>query len=169
MVAPSLLSDMSIANERDASRAILESGVKYRVPVKGMLGIFTKELSFTIKQPNAGTLIKISEIISEIDLDFEKLQNDTIYESYQIAGKELPKVTRIIAIAILGGKWKIRLFTGILTNWLLWRVTPEKILQLAEVLFTLNNTLDFLNSIRLIRGTRMTAPKENLSPADQGG
>jgi len=154
--------------EQRAAETILEKGVFFRVPNAGIMRYFKDETTFILKQPNAGTLLKISQVAASIEIDEDKITENPIFESWQITKREIVNVTRIVAIAILGTKWRIFFLTGILTRYLMWRVTPSKLIELAKLMIQLCNTADFLNSIRLIRGTRITSPK-NLSPVDQGG
>jgi len=124
---------------------------------------------FTISQSYLGTIFTISHIAITMGIDEEKIKDNPIGESRDIAVSHAKKMARIVAIAILNNKWKIRLFESVLANFLFWKLTPGELRNISETVMTLNNMGDFMNSIRLISGRRMTEPKKNLSPGDSGG
>jgi len=139
--------------EAQAADTLLEKGLKFKV---GML-------RFTIRQSYLGTLILISKYVTQIKLnDMQFTGTGNVSMAYAGVPENAVVLARIIAIAILNGKMKIKLFSGLLARYLLWRLQPERLLSLISVVIVLNNAGAFMNSIRLIHTQRITAPKENL-------
>jgi hypothetical protein len=139
--------------ESQAADTLLEKGLKFKV---GML-------RFTIKQSYLGTLIQISKYVTQIKLnDLQISGSGNVSTAYANVPENAVLLARIIAIAVLNGKLKIKLFSGLLSRFLIWRLNPERLLSLISVVIVLNNAGAFMNSIRLIHTLRMTAPKENL-------
>ncbi|MBS4056503.1 MAG: hypothetical protein KGZ82_04210 [Bacteroidales bacterium] len=140
--------------EKRAIETLLSHGMTFRVG----------RIKFLVKQPYLGTLLHLSKIYAEIAIDEEKLKDSAYAGSFVLVQENAVRVSRMIAIAVLNGKWKIRLFTGILSNYFLWRINPEKLFGVMGIVIALSNTASFTNSIRLIQALRLMKPKEeNLS------
>ena len=156
--------------EKGAVDAILDKGIEISIPKRSVLKYFTKakDRKFTIRQPYLGTLHSIARVSLEIEFSEDLIRGNAIAQSHEHARKDVKKLAKVIAIAICNSRWRIRLFSGILADYLVWRLTPERLLQLSVTVFTLSNTADFINSIRLISGARISQPK-NLSPEERGG
>lgn len=155
--------------ETRAIDAMLQRGVKIELPERTLLRYLGKKTqSFTIRQSYLGTLYEISRIALKLDYS-EKILEVPFTESKQLVVKHVRNMAMIAAIAILNSKWKIRLFSRFLARQLLWSLTPEKLSRLAIVVMQMNNIQDFINSIRLMSAIRLTAPKRDLSPEDNGG
>lgn len=141
--------------EKNAVETLLESGMTFKA---GMV-------TFRVKQSYLGTLMYASKIYLEIALDEEQLKNKALVGTYMNVPENAIRTAKFVAIAILNSPWKIALFTGILSRYLLWTVTPEKLYQLMSMILILNNTTSFTNSIRLMHAFRMMMPKEGLVEA----
>lgn len=163
---------MTHKTETKAVEALLNNGVKFEIDARGLAGIFRKKHTFLLKQAYLGTLLLLSKYYLKVGFDEQKLTDDPLGASRLEITKSAKTLAKIAAIGMLNSKWKIRLFARPLAKWLLWRLTPQKLYELSMTIVVLNNTGDFMNSIRLMSALRVTAPKEtetNLSPVDQGG
>jgi len=155
--------------EQKAIDAMLHRGVKISIPERSFLKYFgKKKRTFTIHQSYLCTLFHISTIAIQLKYSEKQLSESPFEESKQLVAKYAKSMPRIIAIAILGSDFKIRLFSGYLSGYLFRNLTPEKLAQLSLIVMQMNNVSDFINSIRLMSGARISAPK-SLSPADNGG
>lgn len=160
---------MASKAEEKAIDAMLDRGVKISIPERSLFAYFgKKERSFTIRQSYLGTLLEISRVALKLDYDEKAISEAAFTESKQLAKRHSKNMALIAAIAILNSRWGIRLWKRPLANYLFWRLTPQKLVQLSIVVMQMNNISDFINSIRLMSGVRLTAPK-NLSPEDNGG
>lgn len=146
---------------------LLTHGTQITIPVNMFFGL-KKEIKIRIKPSYAGTLYSIAHLAVKMDIDEEKVQQSWLREGHKLAIEHMQSLCEIIAIAILNGPLKIRLFKKMLGRYLFWKLTPEKLFQIVMVVIMLGNTSDFLHTIRLVFGTRITQ-KTNQSPEDHGG
>jgi len=158
------------STEQKAVNTLLSQGVKFEIDARGLVRIFKKKHSFMLRQAYLGTLLMLSKYYLKVGFDEKKLVDDPLGVSRMEITRTAKTLAMIAAIGILNNKTKIKLFARPFARWLLWRLTPNKLYELSMTIVVLNNTGDFINSIRLMSALRVTAPKEeNLSPADQGG
>ena len=144
--------------EKSAVDTLLDHGVKVKV---GWLRI-------NIQQSYLGTLLHLSRIYAEIAIDEDKFKDSALTGSYLLVPGNAERLAKIIAIASLNSLLKIKLFSAILSKYLLWKLTPEKLFSIVSIILVLNNTGAFTNSIRLIHTLRMTSPKKSLVEEKQG-
>lgn len=154
--------------EARAIDTLLDKGVTFQIPTRGLLRYIKPNHTFKLQQAYLGTLFLLSRYYLQTGLSEERLAESPLTESREIVGRSAKNMAKIAAIGILNSKWRIRLFGGLFANFLLWRITPKTLYELSMTIVMLNNTGDFLNSIRLLSGMQMTKPKER-SPADNGG
>jgi hypothetical protein len=156
--------------EKKAADTLLHTGAEIKIYKRSVLRfIGKKERTITIHQSFLGTLYEISRLALQMNFDESKVQSDPWYESKVLAEKHARTVSTVLAIAILNSKWKIRLFKKLLANYLYWHLTPENLFKIVIVVSELNNVADFINSIRSVRGWRITQPKSEMSPTGNGG
>lgn len=159
--------------EFEAARALLlEKGIDVSIQRKGISRWLHrgKERHFVIRQSYGGTLLHLSKVMNSIQFEESMLTDDNFISEGKKLYKYAPMLARIIAIGYLNSKWKIRLFSGVLSRWFLWHLTPEKMLQLCKVIILdMNNMLDFITTIRLTGVQTIVSRPENLSPEENGG
>lgn len=149
--------------EQSAIDALLQRGLTFEVERKSILkSIFRKKTRvFKMQQLYLGTLIILADKYLKLNIDED--QDDNATNPARLAPRQNAQLlAEILAIAVLNSKWKIKLFSGILSKYFLWRVTPQQLLSLTLVIHNLSNTQDFLYSIRLSKGSRITKPKADL-------
>lgn len=162
---------MEMDNTNTETRVIntlLEKGVNFTIPTRGLLRYIKPNHVFKLRQSYLGTLLMLSEYYLKTGLDEAKLAENPLVEARRIVNRSAKPMAHIAAIGILNSKWRTRLYGGLLANFLLWRLTPKTLYELAMTIVMLNNTGDFLNTIRLTEGMQMTAPKA-AKPIDNGG
>jgi hypothetical protein len=140
---------------------LLEKGMVFKVPKRSILRYFSKEKErlFTIKHLYAGTLDRLSNEAIKIDYNLESIKAQPILEGKRLAARHTRTVARIVAIAVLNGRWKIKLFTRPLLRYFCWRLTSKKLKELASIIVMMGNYEDFISSIILMSATRTTVPK----------
>ena len=150
----------NLETEKKALNTLLQKGMKFSVPKHGLLRLLSKkkEREFTIVQPFLGTLDMLSEIFLQIEFDEKKIQENPLSESKYLL-KYSGKLAQIVAIAVCNSNTKFRIRGKKLTRYFLWHLTPEKMLQIVLIISSMNNTMDFINSIRLMSVVRTTIPK----------
>lgn len=153
--------------ETRAIETLLDKGVTFKLPTRGLLRFFKPNHEFHLRQAYLGTLLLLSKYYLKTGLDEAKLAENPLTEARQVVARSAGHMARIAAIGILNSKWKIRLFGRFFAKWLLWRLTPKTLYELSMTVVMLNNTGDFLNTIRLTAGLTLTQPTR--SPQDNGG
>lgn len=138
----------AIKAERNEINSLLEKGVKFKVGKR----------AWKLHEPYLGTLDHISALAIKINIDQKTLTDDPLSESKRLVGKSAKIAAKIVAIAVLNNRFKIKFLTGILATYFLWHITPRKLLELALLINTMGNYGDFISSIRLMNSARTTAP-----------
>lgn len=165
----------NIRAEKQELDTLIERGMTFTVPVRSILRYLGKtERSFIIRQPYLGTLDYLSREFIDMDFSEEKLQGNAMGESKRLIAHNARRCARVIAIAILNSKWRIKLLAPLLASYLLWRITPDKLFKLTLLINTISNVADFTNSIRFLSVTRTTSPalmekKPEIAPVIQPG
>lgn len=158
------------STESKAVDTLLSKGVTFEIDSRGLRKYIRKKHTYKLHQAYLGTLLILSKYYLKVGFDENKLTENPMVTAREIMAVDTKVMARIAAIGILNSKWKIRLFSRHLANFLLWRLTPKRLSELCLTIVMLNNTGDFINSIRLMSALRMTQPKqENLSLDNQGG
>lgn len=98
----------------EAGAAIMGDPIKFKIPFW-----FGTRLTLGIRPLKPGTIVRISQQTSRL-IDVEESEN-MIHEMMK-AGGNLKIFVRILALAILNHPVKIKLFAGVLSRILLWRV-----------------------------------------------
>lgn len=155
--------------ERQAAETILDKGVRVRLPAPFFLRMFTRQVSLVMRQPRMGTLLHVARLSLKADFDIKDLETGELNEAHRLVKQHSKTLARIAAVLFLNGKWKIRLFALPLAGWLLWKLTPRKLAEVAVLAVAYGGIQDFTTTIRLIGAMQMnlTAPK-NLSREENG-
>jgi hypothetical protein len=115
-----------------------------------------------IRQPSIGALIAVSREYLKMNFTDqyveEVLSGGSISEAHRLLQAHGMSCARIAAVGWLHGRWKIRMLTGIAARWLLWRMPPQKLLQVMLLMVTMSGVQVFTNTIRLARTMVMTRP-----------
>lgn len=154
--------------EKNELDLLIDRGVEFTTP-RMITGLFSKkkERVHLIQQPYLGTLDRLSAEFIQMDFSETRLKEDPMNESKRLTLANARRCARIVAIAVLNNEFKIRFLTSFLTWYLLWRVTPSKLLQLTLLINSMSNVGDFTASIRLLSVARTTAP-DRIEKAAEG-
>ncbi len=150
-----------------AAETLLERGVKVKIKAPLLLRMFGKKtLAIRIKQPCFGTLIRISSYYLSAGITEEQLKEIDQEKAMALCAVHGKTFFLILATAILNGYLLGKLFTNPLALYLQWKVKPEALCALTELLVVFSGTRDFMSTIRSVRMMKITQP--NLSPMSQG-
>lgn len=153
--------------EYNAAKTLLDRGIKVPVTAPLWLRVFGKRtVTMTVRQPYLGTLYRISMLYLSMNITDEQLENIGDENPSNLFISHGRKLAGIAAQAILNGKWAGKLFGGVLTRYLYWKLSPIALLTIARTLVSLSGTEAFTNTIKLARSMKMTAP--TLSQKTQG-
>lgn len=146
-----------------AANAILERGMRFRLPAPFYKRWAGKD-SITIRYLKAGTIIEISRVVIDNDLE-----SAIALGNFEFLLKSVEPCARCIAIAALNDKRKIERETDKLTNLILWKVAPESIVDVFMKISLMNRVSDFTDITRfLLMMTRMMMNPKNLGPEADG-
>lgn len=140
--------DPDLDLEANEAASLVEKGVKFTVG----------KSEYEIKEFYAGTLDILANIFIEMQFDEEKLSENPIAESKYITKKSAKLCAKALAIAVLNNRWKIKWLTPFLAKKFLWTITPTRLMKASIIIAQMSNFGDFINSIRLIAGSRTTKP-----------
>ncbi|MBA4852079.1 hypothetical protein [Emticicia sp. BO119] len=146
--------------EKNEGDLLIDRGFFFEVPKKSVLKWFSKKKTrrFVIQQPYGGALDMMSRIFLDIEFDENAIKDNPLTETKRLSmhGK---KLAQAIAIAVLEDKWKIKLFSGLLTSYFFWRIKPNNLLTIIIGLTQISNLSDFIACIRLASRIRTTSPR----------
>lgn len=174
--------------EREELNILVKQGVRFSITYKvrrrnkGLKGLFqrpqvkTVKEDFEIQEPTLSVLDRLSAIWVEMGLDESQLSAggmETLAEAKRIAKDNAGRMARIIAIAVLGEDYHV---TEIGANGRVKRynddkelerltalffhcIKPSKLVGLSEIVTSVSNLGDFINSMRLMSGARTTQPR----------
>ena len=109
---------------------------------------------FTIKPLTFGAIVKANQYATEIKMNIKGGEISSMVQNYQENTNPLMK---FIAVAILGQKWKIKLFTNILAK---WNLKPSDAMKITIAILQMYDMANFIPSIQLIAETTITTPRK---------
>lgn len=137
--------------ERDirsqATDLLLERGVQFSLPLPRYLAwaIPKRWRQLTIRHLKAGTILEIERLVLQHNLNDNPLT------------PQVAVLAEIIALAVLNSRRRIKLFRQPLTQWLLWGISSESLLELFGIVRMLNCLEDFTTiTIWTLLTARMT-------------
>lgn len=158
----------NILAETSELNTLLERGMEFTVPKRSLLRWLGKpERTFEIKQPFLHTLDCLSAEFIAMDFSEAQLKLNPLGESKILAKKNAYLCAKVVAIAILNRRWKIRLLSPLLAYYLLDRLTPAKLFNLVVMINTISNLGDFTSSIRFLHASRTTTPALIETPEEE--
>src|SRR5215217_106458 len=141
--------------ERDQLKILLDEGLEFEAGGK----------TYLIQQPYLGTLDYLSLEFLKLDIDKEILGSEhashlqRFEESKQVVRKNAKIASRIVAIAVLNSRWKIKFLTPFSASIFLWKIKPDTLLKLTNIILQSMNLEDFTSSIALLSTSRTTIPQ----------
>ncbi|MGB9590927.1 MAG: hypothetical protein ACPL1K_00225 [Candidatus Kryptoniota bacterium] len=142
--------------QQHAADVMLDRGVVVNIPAPKLYRFFgVKFVKHVLKRPKLGTLVAMSRISSELNIDLDALAEGSISDAYVIMSEKGELVARFIAIALLNDKRRIERCTDDLANRLLWHMPHEQLIELFMAIVVLSGVQNFLSTIRFIRQTNI--------------
>ena len=135
--------------------SVLDNSVKFSIET-GLL--FPKRVKLSVRPLRLGTLIYISkeqENVSEVELS-----KDVLPAIAKLSANIKP-ATKIVAYSILNSRVKIKLFSGIFSRWLAWRISPKELNSLLALSLKQSEVTDFFGSTVLLKGMGLLEQKKS--------
>jgi len=156
------------ATEKLAADTLLNRGVRMKVRAPFWLRLLgRKHLSITISAPYEGTLLRIASYFLSTGLKPEDIEAPNIMQCLLILQEHGKAISRAVAAGWLNSYWLGKLFIRPAAFWLRWNCKSEELLTIAYLLLANGGISAFIDTIRLIRQTKITTPK-HLSQATKG-
>ena len=139
---------MKLIQERGELSLLLEKGISFTVGKD----------SYTISEPPLRVFDAIAAEMIEIELEEELLKEHARVESYQLIQRHSTRMSRIVAIAVLGIDFRDTQRLNKLSKKLHESLTPSKLENLFSTIRLMMNTGSFMSSIRLISEIKTGLP-----------
>lgn len=174
--------------EREELNILVKQGIRFSITRKvrrrkrGLKGLFqrpqvdTVKEDFVIQEPTLSVLDRLSAIWVEmgVDKDLSGGGTEVLAAAKRTVKDNAKRMARIIAIAVLGEDYHITEIGANgrvkhynddkeldrLTALFAHTIKPSKLVGLAEIVTSISNLGDFINSMRLMSGARTTQPRK---------
>ena len=122
--------------------------------------LFGKQIVWKTKKMTLGRLIELSNVYLKMKIDdsvFDKENiKDIISEQYQAVNKNGKNCAKIIAISVTDIKW----LRPLLVRHFLRNISAAELLEIAKKLLAQGDYSNFILSIGLMNGNRITKPNQ---------
>lgn len=142
---------------------ILERGVRFRLPAPFYKRWLKKDY-VTIRHLKAGTILEISRVVLETNLE-----EAVTFADHMFLNKAVEPCARCIAIAVLNDKKAIEQKTEKLTRRLMWQVSAESLVDIFMKISVMNRLSDFTDITRyFLTRMAMMMNRRNLGHEEDG-
>lgn len=156
------------AIEQLAADTLLDRGARMQVRAPFWLRCLGKRrVTLTITSPYEGTLLRVASYYLSTGISGDALDNISQEQALRLLALHGGTISKAVACAWLNGYWKGKLFTKPVAAWLRWHAKPEEMLTLLYLVINHGGLQAFIDTTRLLRTTRITAPKQ-LGQKDKG-
>ncbi|WP_121460047.1 hypothetical protein [Chryseobacterium defluvii] len=102
-----------------------------------------------------GTISHANKYALDLKINLLSDDNSSVFKEIE---KNIKPLMSFIAVCILHHKWKIKLFTRILSVYLKWKLDPSKALKICVAILQMYDIKNFTTSISLIGQMTITKP-----------
>lgn len=138
---------MKEQQEQKEAELLINKGFVFNI---GKREIHIKPLTF-------GTITQANKHAVDLKINILSDDNSSVFKE---VNKNVGPLMMFIAVCILHDYWKIKLFSGILSRYLKWKLNPQTALKISLAILQMYDIANFITSIRLIGQTTITNPKE---------
>jgi len=107
-----------------------------------------------VYQPCCMQLVLMGKYLGEVGVSNEQLGNYTIAEATGLMSRHLETFCKILAICLFKNYTISKLLHKVLAKWLMTK-SPEKILQVVEILLLFGGTADFITITRFLNSMNL--------------
>lgn len=148
-----------------ASETLLQRGVKVQIDAPLLFRLFGKKtISFYLYQPSLGNKVRISALYLQMGITDAELQETTLENAEALFLKHHFVLLRIVAICMFKGRFWPWLLNKPVAGYLKWKLTPQKLLALAQLIILFSGTANFMNTIRSAKAMKITEPIKSQQP-----
>lgn len=142
-----------------AAETLLQRGVKVQIVAPLLFRLFRKKtISFYLYQPSLGNKIRISSLYLKMGIKESDLQETTHENAEDLLVRHSHTLLRIVAINMFKGCFWPWLLNRPVAYYLKWKLTPQKLYALVDLIILFSGTKDFMNTIRSVKSMKITEP-----------
>lgn len=150
--------------QQRAADVLLDRGVRVKVPAPVWYRLFgVKEVSVTLYRPKLGTLIAMSRISADIDVDFDKLTDGSFKEAYDLCHRYGEQIAKWVAVALINDKRGIERQANRLARRLMWGMPTDRLAELFTLVVLLSGVQDFMTTIRFVQQSNVMRRRTEMS------
>ena len=145
--------------EMNAADAILDRRLKINIPAPWIFRLFGKRtIPIWVKRPVGQTLIRMSRLFVEMDIDIKKLRAGELGSMLECIGKNATTVSRIIAHGMIRGTMASFLLNRPLAWYLRCYMDMRTMAELTKIIVLLTSPEDFMSIITSIATLNLMSP-----------
>ncbi|TZF81819.1 hypothetical protein FW774_17335 [Pedobacter sp. BS3] len=145
--------------EIKAAETLLNQGQPIPIGAPWLFRLFGKKhLIVRVKQPSAGTMLRVTRLRLSMGVTDDFLANITVDDALKLQVKHTGTVSKMTALLLLGGKKRGWLFGRLLAKYLQEAMPFNAMLHIMQVVVLGGGIADFIDFIRLTRTMRLTEP-----------
>lgn len=148
------MTDKNLQEELE-NNILIDKGFIFSTPF--FLG---RKKKWHVKPLRLGALDEISSVLLKMKLNEDELQENPLGQYKHVIKDNATLCAEVVAVSVLGKKWRIRLFKKALTSYFKWNLTPSQIATYYLKIITMADMGNFINSIRLMSGATTTKPNQ---------
>ena len=142
-----------------AAETLLQRGVRVPIVAPLLFRLFgKKKLSFYLYQPSLGNKVRISSLYLKMGITEAELQETTLENAEALLIKHSTTLLRIVAICMFKGCFWPWLLNRPMAYYLKWKINPQRLFALAQIIRSFSGTTDFMNTIRSAKKMKITEP-----------
>lgn len=150
--------------ENESIKVLLNDPITFNCPTRWRRVFGIKFSKWTIRYQPFETLVRLGREYAKLFFDEEDVAKFGLEEAKRLTVEQSKSFARIAAIAVTGTMPFAGLLRPILTEYFYQRMHPRLAVQLCQQLNTQGEYQDFIISIGLTRGRRLTEP----APIEEG-
>ena len=148
--------------ERKEIDVLIEKGFLVKTPITSIFKFGKNFRTWRVSRLPLGLMDLQTDLFFQLSVDEQKMysqnpneRNNEIINSVKSDGKI---ASEVVAISILGSRWKIKLFRKIFANYLFWRINSKELLEFTLKIYKMNDYQNFMTSIILMKAKRTSLP-----------
>ncbi len=148
--------------EKKIVNVLLKGGVAVPITAPFFLRLFKKNKQLVVQLPRVDVLVKIADLWLSIEQDVDKELSLT--DAFTLVKEHTKTISKIVAWCVVNNPkraWQVSFVAKQLR-----KLSANDLMQLYQIVILYGGLEDFINTIRLVGTTRITAPM-NQSPEEK--
>ncbi|MDD4819831.1 MAG: hypothetical protein PHD21_03230 [Flavobacteriales bacterium] len=146
-------------SQKRAVEALLEKGIDIEIKHRSILRYIVPKTKWHVSPPTLGVLYGMAGEFAQMEMEEEKIDLQPLNYGFALARENAENLSRALAVSFIGGRMSMGIVGRLVARYLMWHMTPAEMFAAVVSVITMSGTADFINSIRLIKGIRLTEAK----------